>query len=96
MNGNQTYLLAVGTEVIDSLLSGLGNGTHSDNHTLAASAPVVVEQRPCSMSGDSGNLVHIFLYDCGHSVVVLVACLAVLEEYVVDSRPYRVLRDLRG
>ncbi len=81
VNAHQTYLLAVGVEVVDSLLSGLGNGTHGDNHTLGILGSVVVEQAVFA-SGDFGNLVHVLLYDCGHSVVVLVACLAVLEEYV--------------
>ena len=67
--------------MIDRLLDGLVDGTHSDDDLLGISCAVVVEQ--LVVSADLGiDLVHVLLNDGGHRIVSGVAGLAGLEEQV--------------
>ncbi len=81
MNGNETHLFAVGAEMVDSLLSSLGYRTHSDDYALSFRITVVVEETVFT-TGDTGDFLHVFLYDFRNTVIVFVASLTVLEENV--------------
>ncbi len=81
VNRNEAHFLAILHEVVDSFLSGLSDRTHSDDDAVGIGRTVIVEQTVVA-AGDAVDFVHVFLHDCGHGIIVLVASLAVLEEHV--------------
>ena len=80
----QTYLdnahfLACSYQVVDSLLDGITYRTHCNDDFLSVCSSVVVKQLVvCSDLGV--YLVHVFLNDRRHSIVVRITCLSCLEE----------------
>ena len=79
--GHQAHLFALGGQVVDGLADGFGHGTHGDDDAVGILCAIVREQAVLA-SRDFGNLVHVFLYDGGHCIIVRVARLAVCEERV--------------
>ena len=81
MNGNQTDLLTLSRQIVDSLAGCFGHRTHCDNHTFSILCSVIVEQAVLT-ARDLGDFVHVFFHDSRNSLVVLVRRLPVLEEVV--------------
>ena len=69
--GYETYLLALGAEVVDSFLSGFCHRAHCDDNAIGFGISVVVEETVLT-SGDAGDLLHVSLNDLRHTVVVFV------------------------
>ena len=78
-NFNNSDFLSCSCQVIDCLLDCVTNGSHSYDHVLCICCSIVVEQFVVC-SDLSVNFVHVFLYDCRHSIVVWVTCFSCLEE----------------
>ncbi len=77
----QADFLAFGGEVVYGFLGGLSDAAHGDDYAVGVFGTVVAEQ-VIFAAGDFGDFGHIAFDDVGYGVVVAVACLAVLEEYV--------------
>ena len=78
MDGHAAGLLALGVEVVDDGLDGLGHRTHSHDDVLGILGTVVGEGGVVA-AGQLADLSHILGHDVGQSVVVLVLQLAGLE-----------------
>ena len=80
-NLDQADLFAVRVEVIDNFLCYVADRAHRDDHAVSIRRAVVVEQ--LVVGAELGvNLAHVLLNDFRNRFVILVARLAVLEEYV--------------
>ena len=89
MHIEQADLLALGEQVVDGFLGGLGGGTHEDDHALGVRRAVVVEQLILA-TGQLADLCHVALDCLGNGIDLLVAGLAALKENVgVDGRAAR-------
>ena len=78
---DQADLFAVRVEVIDNFLCYVADRAHRDDHAVSIRRAVVVEQ--LVVGAELGvNLAHVLLNDFRNRFVILVARLAVLEEYV--------------
>ena len=79
MDIQQAHLLALGGQVIDGLLGGLGGAAHEDNNALGVGSTVVIEQLvlPARQPADLGHVVLHRVGDGGH---LLIAGLTALEE----------------
>ena len=78
MHGDDTHLFALGHQVVDRLLDGLGHRTHGDDHVLGV-LRAVVDKRLVVASRDLRNLLHGVGHHVGNGVVELVRSLARLE-----------------
>ena len=78
MDGHAAGLLALGVEVVDDGLDGLGHRTHSHDDVLGILGTVVGEGGVLA-AGQLADLSHILGHDVGQGVVVLVLQLAGLE-----------------
>ena len=78
MHGDDTHLFALGHQVVDRLLDGLGHRTHGDDHVLGV-LRAVVDERLVVASRDLRNLLHGVGHHVGNGVVELVRSLARLE-----------------
>ena len=81
MNVQQAHLLALGGQIVDSLLGGFGGAAHQHHHTLGIGRTIIIEQLvlPARQLADLG---HIVLHRFGNGGHLLVAGLAALEEDV--------------
>jgi len=79
---DKTDLLAMSVQVVDDFFDHVVDRTHSYDHTVGIGCAVVVEQLVVGAQLFV-DLSHVLLDHCGQSVVVLVACLTVLEEDIV-------------
>ena len=81
MDIQQAHLFALGGQVVNGLLGGLGGTAHQHHHTLCVRCAVVVEQLvlPTRQLADLG---HVVLHRLGDGRHLLVARLAALEENV--------------
>ena len=80
-NLDKTDLFTLGGQIVDDFLGNVADGAHSDDNTICVGSAVVVEQ--LVVGAELGvDFVHVLLDDLGHSVVVLVASLTMLEEDV--------------
>ena len=78
VHGHYTHLFALGHQVVDRLLDGLGHRTHGDDHVLGV-LRAVVDERLVVASRDLRNLLHGVGHHVGNGVVELVRSLARLE-----------------
>ncbi len=67
---HKTHFLALGNEMINSFLGGLGNRTHGYNHTFGIGSAVVVEEMVFAAC-DPGDFGHVAFHDFGHSLIVV-------------------------
>ena len=81
VDGNQTYLFAIGNEVVDSFAGSFCYRTHGDDNAFCIFCTIVIEQTVLAAC-DFGNLVHVFLNDSRNCFIVVVARFTVLEEVV--------------
>jgi len=81
VNSDEADFLALRGEVVDGLADGLGHRAHGDDDAVGILCAVIVKQAVLATS-DFADFVHVVLDDGGHSGVVVVARLAVLEEDV--------------
>ncbi len=80
-NLDKSDLLALGGKIIDNLLGNVADRAHCNDNPVSVGRTVVVEE--LVISTELGvNLIHVLFYDCGKRVIVLVACLTVLEENI--------------
>ena len=78
---HQTYLFALGHEVVDGFACRFCCRTHKDNHAVGIFSTVVVEEAVLTTS-DFADLLHVFFYHLGHCIVVGVAAFAMCEECI--------------
>ncbi len=58
--------------MVDGFLSGLGHRAHGNYYAVGIGSAIVIKQAIFA-AGYLGNLVHVFLYDLRHGIVVGVA-----------------------
>ena len=81
VNSDEADLLTLIGQIVDGLADGLGHTAHGDDDAVGILGAVVVKQTILA-AGDLADLVHVVLDDGGNCGIVVVARLAVLEEYV--------------
>ena len=81
MNAYQAHLAALCAQIVDSLLDGLGDTAHGNDHVLSLGVTVIVEETIVA-AGETVHLLHVVLHDFGNGVIIFVGSLAVLEEHV--------------
>ena len=81
MHRHKTHLLAVGAEIVDGLLYGLSHRSHSNDHAVGLRIAVIIEEAVIA-AREAVHLLYIFLHYFRNSLIISVACLAVLEEHV--------------
>jgi len=77
----ETDLLALCHEVVDNLLGNIAYGSHGDDNIFSLGMTVVVKELVvCAYL--LVYFLHVFFHDSGESIVIRVASLSVLEEYI--------------
>ena len=94
MNRHHTDFLTVGNQVVDSLTSCFGSGTHQDDDAFSIFSTVVVEQ-VITTAGNLVDFVHVAFNYFRNALVEGVAGFSVLEEVVgvlSHTACYRLVR----
>ena len=78
---NHAVFGALCVQIVNGFLHGFGAGTHNHDNLFGIGRAVVVNNMILS-AGDFRKLVHFFLNDTRHGVIILVRRLASLEEHV--------------
>ena len=97
MNLNHTNLFATCVKKINCFLNSIANRAHSNNYSVGILCAIVVEKLIIGTELFI-NHIHIHLGCCNSVIIILIASLSVLEEYITvfgratKNRSFRIER----